>query len=86
MQDLIDTNKKDNYELKKILTKHDSEFTKIKKILKQMMVQNQHSSPYNMDSPKSQDTGSVLPANNMDPPLEGGNLMKMVVCRLLNIR
>ena len=37
----------------KKMNKHDSKFTKIKKILKYMMVHNKHSSPGKMDSLKS---------------------------------
>ena len=39
----------------------------------QMMIQKQHSSPGKMNSPKAHDTTTVVPENNKDPPLEGGN-------------
>ena len=42
-----------------------------------MMVQNQHSSPDNMDSPKAQDHDTVVLANNKTPPLEGEHYMKI---------
>ena len=41
------------------------------------MVQNQHSSPDNMDSPKAQDHDTVVLANNKTPPLEGEHYMKI---------
>ena len=49
MQALLYANKEDTDELKKNMTKHDSEFSKIKTVLKQMMVQNSHPSPENID-------------------------------------
>ena len=49
MRALLDSNKEDTDELKKNMTKHDSEFSKIKTVLKQMMVQNSHPSPENID-------------------------------------
>ena len=77
IQDLIYTNnqvndelnqyhdelKEDNNILKKKLTKHDSYLDKIKTLLKQMMVQNQNSSPDKMEWPKAQDPTTVVPDN-----------------------
>ena len=41
-----------------------------------MVVQNHHYSPGKMDSQKSQDPDTVVPAKKKAPPLEGGNSMK----------
>ena len=40
------------------------------------MVQNNHSSPENMDSTKTPDTETLATANKKDPLLEGGHSMK----------
>ena len=42
-------------------------------------------SPYQKDSPKAQDTTTVVPANRRAPPLDGGHSTKMVACGLSNM-
>ena len=69
IQASIDTNNQDNDNIKKTLTKYDSEFTDIKTIIKQMMVQNHHYSPDNMESPKAYNPDTVVPDNKEAPPL-----------------
>ena len=73
MQSSIEANKQytDNK-----MKKHDSEFTVIRKILKQLMVQNHNSSPDKVEPPKAQDCDTVVPANKKAPTLEGERSMK----------
>ena len=47
--------------------------------------QNPNSFPDNMDSPKAQDTATVVPDNKKDPPLEGSNSTKIVACGIPNM-
>ena len=55
MQDLINFNDKKMKKRYSEFTKMKSDITKTKTMFKHMMVQNQHSSPGNKDSPKYQD-------------------------------
>ena len=64
--------------------KQYSEFTEIKIILKQIMVQNNNSSPDKVYPTKAHDTDTELSDNKKDPPLEGGNYMK--VCGVWTIK
>ena len=83
MKCLVYTTNKYTNDIKKKQNKHDSWFTNINTIIKQMIVQNQHSSWYNMDSPKIQDCGGVVPDNKKDTQLECVYFMKIVgVCNL----
>ena len=79
---LVVENKQASYEAvecsKKTLKKNESEFNYDKKILDHMLVQTQPSSSDKADSPKSQDTGTVVPENKKSPPLGGGHYMKIV--------
>ena len=61
-------------------------FTTIKTILKNIVVYNQYSSPGNMDSPKAQDTDTMVLSNKNVLPLQGGHSIKMVACVLSNMR
>ena len=72
MQSKIDYNRQDSD--KKIKTS-DSKPDKLMEVIENMMSQNQKSNslPENMDSPKSQDTTTALPANKKYPSLEGGH-------------
>ena len=66
------------------MKKIDSEFTKMKsentdinKMFKQIMAQNQHSSPDKIESPKFHYPDTVVTANKNSPPSEGGNSMEI---------
>ena len=74
MQASTDEKKQDNYGKMK---KHESEFTKIKKIIKHIMVHNQHSLPENVYSTKSQNPDTMVPDNKKAWPLEGGYYTKI---------
>ena len=76
IQYLIGDNKQYTDDLKNTLKKYDSGFTKIKTVLKQLMVQNQNFSPDKVDSPKVQDPDTLVLANKRSPPLEGVYSMK----------
>ena len=67
---------------------YDSKLGNLMEMIKNIMDKNQNSnySPDNMDSPKAQDSTTVVPANKKALPLEGGNSTKMVICRLSNMR
>ena len=58
-------------------TKMRSDMKQIKTIITHMISQKQHSSPYNLDSPKAQDPSTTVPANKRDTPLEGGHSTKI---------
>ena len=84
MQASIDDNNKKT-------KKHDTKFTNIyynfddiKKLLKQLMVQNHNFSLYKRDSPKYKYPETVVMANNKDPPLEDVNYMK--ICGMWTIK
>ena len=49
----------------------------IKALLKQVLVQNDTSSPDNMDSPKAQDPTTMVPAIKKAPQLEGRHSTKI---------
>ena len=76
MQDLINFNDKKMKKRYSEFTNMKSDITKTKTMFKHMMVQNQHSSPVNMDSPKYQDPDTVVSTNKKYSPLEGGNSTK----------
>ena len=76
MQALVDTKnqvtdeiKKNNDKIKKKLNKHDLELSYNNTLLKQFLVQNKTSFPYNIDSPKSQDPTTVVLVNKRNPRL-----------------
>ena len=84
MQASVETNKQvtdeinqDNFELNKKLNKHDFEFSDIKAFLNNVLVQDCTYYPDNMDPQKEQNPTNVVQANNIDPPLEGGNYTKI---------
>ena len=84
MKDLVDTNmqvtdelKQDNDELNKELNKHDSDLDKINTLLKHVMVQNQTPSPDKTDSPKYQNTKTLVRANKKKQLSEGGNYTRI---------
>ena len=49
------------------------------------MVQNETSSTWNMDTPKPQDSTTVVLDKKKAPPLEGWNYTKMVECEIKNM-
>ena len=84
IQALVYNNKKvtgeinlNNDEIKKKLNKHESYLDEIKTTLKQVIVQNKAYFLENMDSPKPQDTTTVVPANKKAQPLEIGHSTKI---------
>ena len=58
------------------LKKHESNFTKNKKILTQVLFKTQFYLPYKVESPKYQDFHTVVPTKKKAPPLEGENSME----------
>ena len=77
IQDLIYDNKRVAKETNNTLNKHESYFTKINRILSNLMLHNQNTSPEKADFSKDQDPDSVVPYNNKYQPLEGGNSMQI---------
>ena len=72
----------DNYinhadeETKETLERHESEFTNIKTIIAQLLIQDKNYSTDKVDSPKDQDTDTILPGNKIYSPLESGHYMR----------
>ena len=62
---------------RKLLKAHEYQFTNINTLLTHLMVKNKNYLPYKLESPKSQDTDTVVPANKKYQTLEGGNFMKI---------
>ena len=58
---------------------YDSKLGNLMEMIKNIMDKNQNSnySPDNMDSPKAQDSTTVIPANKKVPPLEGEHSTKI---------
>ena len=75
IQALID-GKNQDYDEK--MKKYESDLDNIKKLLKQVLIQNQNSSPDKMDSPKAQDPTTLVLDNNKASPLEGVHSTKVV--------
>ena len=81
MQAEIESNRKDSYEKNKNLTEDLTEI--IVSTTDQIKIYK--SSPENKDSPKDQDTKTVVLDNNKAPPLEGGHSRKMVAYGVSNM-
>ena len=81
MQATIDANRQYSDEKTKRLTENLTEI--ISSMMDQIKISKE--STGNKDSPKAQDHTTAVPANNNDPPLEGGNSTKMVSYGLSNM-